>query len=393
MTRPMKGTAPRGATPALDQREIDTLKGDPKQHAENVMIVDLLRNDMGRLANPGTVEVDNLCKVETYETLHQMTSEISAQVDAEISIEQVFAALFPCGSITGAPKKRTCEIIAELETTPRGVYTGAIGYITPDNDMCFSVPIRTLEVAKGGNYVAGVGGGIVYDSQAKAEYAECHNKVKYLSNLDTEFHLIEAFKYSVRDGLVHYDQHCERLSKSAAALGLPLSLDTMNQAVMAETDGAAHDLKVRVELHQDGALVVSSAPLIDTFGTKAVCWADHIIDTQNHLLPHKTSIRSFYDNARIEALKAKPVYDVLFTNDKGHVTEASYHSVFIRIGDRYVTPPLSAGLLNGVGRRLFLEELGDKVSEENFDRNTLEKADEVLLVSSIRGVIPVTVMT
>ena len=393
MTRPMKGTAPRGATADLDRQEIASLKADPKQHAENIMIVDLLRNDMGRLAETGSVKVDNLCKVETYETLHQMTSEISARVDPEMSVERIFAALFPCGSITGAPKKRTCEIIAELESSPRGVYTGAIGYITPENDMCFSVPIRTLDVAKNGHYVAGVGSGIVYDSQASAEYAECHNKVEYLSNLDTDLHLIEAFKFSTTDGLLHYDDHRKRLADSAASLGLPLTLDVLDEAVTAEVSGLTQDVKVRVELHQDGSIVTSSTPLAEYHDQKTVCWADHIIDTRNNLLAHKTSIRGFYDDARVSAAKEKPIYDVLFSNDQGQVTEGSYHSVFIRVGERYLTPPLSAGLLNGVGRKLFLEQLGDRVSEVNFDRATLEQADEVLLVSSIRGVIPVTVVT
>ena len=357
------------------------------------MIVDLLRNDMGRLAETGSVRVDNLCKVETYETLHQMTSQISARVDPEMSVETIFAALFPCGSITGAPKKRTCEIIAELESSPRGVYTGAIGYITPENDMCFSVPIRTLDVAKNGYYVAGVGSGIVYDSEASAEYAECCNKTEYLSNLDTDLHLIEAFKFSVTDGLVNYDLHRERLANSAASLGLPVDLDALDEAVNAEVADLVQDAKIRVELHRDGDIRTSSAPLTNAPGPKTVCWADHIIDTRNNLLPHKTSVRGFYDDARVSAATDKPIYDVLFSNDQGHVTEASYHSLFIRIGDRYLTPPLSAGLLNGVGRKLFLKKLGDKVSEENFDRATLEQADEVLLVSSIRGVIPVTVTT
>ena len=393
MTRPMKGTAPRGATADLDRQEIQSLKSDPKQHAENIMIVDLLRNDMGRLAETGSVRVDNLCKVETYETLHQMTSQISARVDPEMSVETIFAALFPCGSITGAPKKRTCEIIAELESSPRGVYTGAIGYITPENDMCFSVPIRTLDVAKDGHYVAGVGSGIVYDSEASAEYAECRNKTEYLSNLDTDFHLIEAFKFSASDGLVNYLHHRERLAASAASLGLPLDLVTLDGAVNAEVADLVQDAKVRVELHQDGAIITSSAPLTNALGPKTVCWANHIIDTRNNLLPHKTSVRGFYDEARLLASADKPIYDVLFSNDQGHVTEASYHSVFIRKGDRYFTPPLSAGLLNGVGRKLYLEKLGDRVSEQNFDRATLEQADEVLLVSSIRGVIPVKVTT
>ncbi len=257
-TRPMKGTAPRGRTPREDARLKTWLAMDEKQRAENLMIVDLLRNDLGRVAKIGSVEVTDLFTVETYRSVHQMTSGIAAELRSDMGLKDMLRALFPCGSVTGAPKVRAMEIIRELEGGPRGVYTGAIGHIAPSGDAQFNVAIRTVVLA-GGQGEMGIGGGIVADSKADSEFEECLLKAQFLTKVDTPFELIETLRFERAQGFHLLERHLARLQSSAAHFGYPFS----REAVLAALDAEAARVEapvalVRLLLGEDGAITVTS---------------------------------------------------------------------------------------------------------------------------------------
>jgi para-aminobenzoate synthetase / 4-amino-4-deoxychorismate lyase len=384
-TRPMKGTAPRGRTPREDDARALALAASEKDRAENLMIVDMLRNDLGRVAVPGTVRVSDLFTVERYPTLLQMTSSVEARTNADLP--EILAALFPCASVTGAPKVRTMQLIAEAETAPRGVYTGAIGYVGPARRARFSVAIRTVVVDREtGEALYGVGSGIVADSTASGEYGECLLKARILS--ESPFRLLETILWTPGEGFFLGEAHLDRIMASAVYFGGDVSrahLATELAALGARLDQATRvrllvDLDGRVELQWGQVLNGESQFTIQDLTPVAVALADTPVDEASPWLYHKTTRREAYDAA---LAKHPDVDDVVLWNSRGEVTEACRANVVVDLGHGLVTPPIACGLLPGTFRAHLLE--AGEVREQVVTIADLEGAHRVFLVNSVRG--------
>lgn len=412
--RPMKGTMPRGRTPAEDQAIARALAADPKNRCENVMIVDLLRNDLGRLSSLGGVEMTSLFTVETYATLHQMTSAISGQVDRQAGLRELFSALFPCGSVTGAPKIRTMEIIAELEASPRGVYTGAIGYLAPSGDAVFNVPIRTIVLSgrhegkgdSGGPGVRwqgemGIGSGIVYDSNPEAEWQECLLKGKFLTEPRPEFSLIETILWQTAEGFWLLDRHLARLEASAGYFGYPFDRQEVEQRLGQAIVASDSALKLRLLLDNDGNITITVSPCsppaardfsdLSPTGKQAtllpITISPQAIDSRGPWRYHKTTHRARFNKERQRALD-QGFAEVIFTNERGEITEGSTSNIFLRQGGQMVTPEVGCGLLAGACRAdLLAKHRG--IVEKPLRSSDLAQADAIYLTNSIRGIIEV----
>jgi len=398
--RPMKGTMRRGRTTAEDQQHRRFLQTDSKNLSENVMIVDLLRNDLGRLARPATVQVSSLFDVETYETLHQMTSTICGELPAGLQLFDLFKALFPCGSVTGAPKIRTMEIIKELEHGSRGVYTGAIGYLAPGGDAVFNVPIRTivLDHDKG---EMGIGSGIVYDSDGENEWLECRLKADFLTKPFEDFQLIETILWQRENGYWLLAEHLARLKDSSTYFQFTCNLEQITTELdrLAQTLGADNkNQRVRLLLAKDGTVTLSSTPCaspqILTAGNSGqlpqVRFSAERTDSRDVFLYHKTTRRDFYNQQREKAVM-DGCYEALFLNERGEVTEGAISSVFIKKGEVFYTPPLQCGLLPGVFRSHFMADAPQRVVEKILFPEDLAGADAVYVANSVRGMVQVTV--
>jgi para-aminobenzoate synthetase/4-amino-4-deoxychorismate lyase len=346
-TRPMKGTATRRTDPAQDAAAVDSLRADPKQRAENLMIVDLLRNDLSRVARPGSVKVPAMFEVETYPTVHQMTSTVVAELEEGVGAVDLIEAIFPCGSITGAPKIRAMEIIAACEAGPRHAYTGSIGRIDPSGDAAFNVAIRTLTIKKGERRaIMGLGSGIVADSRAGAEWRECLAKGAFVEG-QRSFDLIETMRFDPRDGIADLDGHLARMKASATELGFTFNRHDARNELQAATFRLREPARVRLMLSRGGAMAVESRALPrDPEGPVAVAIRSLPVSSEDFRLRHKTSDRAFYDEAR----RAAGTFEVLFQDEAGFLTEGSFTSLFVRRGGRLITPPLERGLLPGVLR-------------------------------------------
>lgn len=393
VARPMKGTARAGGD---DAAQAAALAADPKNRAENLMIVDLLRNDLGRVAETGSVEVPALFEVQRFGDVLQMTSTVRGRVRQGAGLREVLDALFPCGSITGAPKLRTMQIIRELESTPRGIYTGAIGWIDPPaagqrlGDFCLSVPIRTLwlDAPRQGirHGEMGVGAGIVFDSQAQAEYAECQLKARFLTGLPNEFEIFETIRASYEDGPRHLDAHLDRIASSCAYFGFPLNPEAARKAVVdacLSLDSGLH--RVRLSVETDGQPRVQTAPLpANPAEPVRVLVADETTCSDDLFLRHKTSIRARYD-AAWRAAEAKGAFDALFFNERGELTEGGRSNVFVRIDGCWYTPPLSCGLLPGIMRAVMLAAPAWKAKERVITREMLARAEDIVVCNSLRG--------
>jgi len=347
-TRPMKGTAPRGA-------DVQAFREDPKQRAENLMIVDLLRNDLSRLAKPGSVKVPDLFAVETYPTILQMTSTVTAELEDGRGPIDLLEALYPCGSITGAPKIRAMEVIAGLEACPRGPYCGAIGRLAPDGEAAFNVAIRTLVLRAGGSGAAiarlGLGSGIVADSSAGDEWRECLAKGAFVAS-DRPFDLIETMRFDPHDGVADLDRHLARMKGSAEALDFPFDRHVVRNELQAATFRAGPSV-VRLVLSRSGAIAIEMRPLeTEADQPVEVAIAERPVPRDDFRLRHKTSDRAFYDEARAAA----GAYEVLFRDADGFLTEGSFTSLFVEKGNMLVTPPLARGLLPGVLRARLIAE-------------------------------------
>jgi para-aminobenzoate synthetase/4-amino-4-deoxychorismate lyase len=339
LTRPMKGTAPRAADPAV-------LADSAKDRAENLMIVDLLRSDLGRIAENGSVAVEHLFAIEDYPSVWQMVSDVTARAPG-VSFIDLLRALFPCGSITGAPKVRAMQIAAELEEEPRGLYTGALGWIAPNGDCRLNVAIRTLELAADGRGRLGIGSGIVADSLPFDEWHECLLKARFLRDLDPGLQLIETLR--CEDGVFpRLDGHLARLQRSAAWFGFPFDAAAVHDELAAvPADGL---YRVRLTLNKAGELAVEFFPLLDIFGTSLARWATTPIDAGDPLRRHKTTSRAMYDAALGELPADGSVFDVVFLNQRGEVAEGARSNVLVRRDGVLLTPPLSSGALPGVLR-------------------------------------------
>jgi para-aminobenzoate synthetase/4-amino-4-deoxychorismate lyase len=373
------------------------LAADPKNRAENLMIVDLLRNDLGRIARTGSVGVPALFEVRRYSSVLQMTSTVQAQLAEGVTLDAIFDALYPCGSITGAPKRRTMEIIHELEPAARGIYTGALGWMDPPphagapfGDFCLSVPIRTLVLQPEHNGVRrgelGVGAGIVYDSDPAAEYAECRLKAGFLTGLPNSFEIFETMHATREDGCRHLERHLARLQASSAYFGYPFTDELARAGAIAACAvlpaGVPH--RLRLALQPDGEIVVHTAPLAPLEEPVEVLLSDEPVDSNALFARHKTSIRGRYD-AAWKAAESVGAFDTLFFNEHGELAEGGRSSVFVRVGGRWYTPPLSSGVLPGVMRGLLLEDPAWQAIECPISRETLEHAQEIVVCNALRG--------
>lgn len=386
-TKPMKGTAPRGRWTAEDEAVAARLRGSVKDRAENAMIVDLLRNDLGRVARPGSVAWSDVFDLERYETVWQLTSTVTARLRAGAGLTDVFGALFPSGSVTGAPKVRTMEIIAELEDAPRGVYCGAVGYLAPPGSGLpaarFNVPIRTVTLdAETQTAEYGVGGGITWDSRAAGEYDETVAKARVLTERRPRFALFETIRHEPGEGFRHLDRHLRRLHGSAGYFGFAYDeapiVAALEQEAARFPDRVA---RIRVALDRRGGIEtggVAAARPPDV--TRMAVDLDEPVDPRDPMLFHKTTLRHRYDAARERHPDAD---DVLLTNTRGEVTETTIANVAARIDGRWWTPPLDAGLLGGIGREVALEE--GWLAERAIKVAELRAAEAVELVSDNRG--------
>ncbi len=382
-TQPMKGTARRGRTTTEDREIADRLAKDPKNRAENVMIVDLLRNDLGRICSFGSVRVEKLFDVERYPTLWQMTSTVTGELRPHVGFEEIFRALFPCGSITGAPKIRAMQLIAQIEDNPRGIYTGAIGFFSQKQSV-FNVAIRTL-LLEDGNASMGVGGGIIIDSEPAAEFRECQLKAEFLASSPEPLSLIETMLWN--DGYPLINLHLDRLADSADYFYFSYDRAEVRAALLAEASKFADERqrKVRLLLDCDGAVRIETEviPDLSSAGRVRVRIAAERTDPNDRFLFHKTTNRSLYDCAFAAATSAG-FADVLFFNARGELTEGAISNVFIEKGGRRYTPPLSCGVLPGVYRRYLLESMPE-IEEKILTLDDVKSADAVFICNALRG--------
>ena len=378
--KPMKGTAARGCTLAEDEARSAELRQSEKNRAENLMIVDMLRNDLGRIARVGSVTVPRLFEVERYPTLLQMTSTVTARTDA--SVAEILASLFPCASITGAPKVRSMEIIRELEPRPRGVYTGAIGFIGPERQARFSVAIRTVLIDRERRRATyGVGGGLVWDSDAGGEYEECLLKARVLTARRPSFQLLESLLWEPGNGYFLLEAHLARLADTAVYFNVPLDRSAIEVRLTELASTLSEASKIRLRVKPDGAFVVATEPLAQ--GTPPqptrVGLAKTPVDSGAIWLYHKTTRRELYDAARA----SRPDCDeVILWNERGELTEASMANVVLELGDGWVTPPVTSGLLAGTFRNWLLAT--GQIRERVLTRADLRAARRVALINSVR---------
>ncbi|ALE82497.1 hypothetical protein XF36_04515 [Pseudonocardia sp. HH130629-09] len=382
--RPMKGTAPRGRTGAEDAEAVDRLRSSPKERAENIMIVDLVRNDLARIAVPGTVAVADLLRPERFPTVHQLTSTVRAELPPGVGTADLFRALFPCGSVTGAPKRRTMEIIRELEGDARGVYCGAVGVVGPRDAPVrarFSVAIRSALVDRERGVVTyGTGGGITWDSAPAAEWSELLVKARLLDEAPRDFHLIETMRHDPGSGIHLRDDHLARIAASARYFGFRHDPGAVARELDRHLTGAG-PARVRLCCHRDGTATVDVGPLPPaTAGPVRLATDDEPVDTSTCWTRHKTSRREVYEVRRARHPEAD---DVILIDDAGAVVETGIATLAARIEGRWWTPPASVGCLPGIerGHRIRTGTL----RERPLAVADLDRADELAVLSSLRG--------
>ncbi|KVZ15412.1 chorismate-binding protein [Burkholderia ubonensis] len=416
--RPMKGTAPRSGDPQRDAQAAAFLANDPKNRAENVMIVDLLRNDLSRIARTGTVKVPALFSVEPYASVWQMTSTVEAGWRDGTTFTDVLRALFPCGSITGAPKHKTMQLIDAIESTPRGLYTGAIGWLDAPKedaagcgDFCLSVAIRTLTLGAAGLGTAGVGAagestaitggwrtgtmgvgaGIVLDSVAADEYAECELKAQFLTDADPGFELFETTCATRADGIRHLGRHLARLRRSAGAFGFRFDEAACRERIAADCASLEGDgpYRMKLSLAKDGAFEIVAASLkpLPAGPVGVLLASEHgfaPMRSDDALLLHKTTRRAEYDRAW-QAADALGCFDMLFFNERGELTEGGRSNVFVKRAGKWATPPLACGVLPGVMRAVLLDDPAFDVEERVLTLEDVLNADELMICNALRG--------
>ena len=406
VTRPMKGTLKRGRDMAEDERAMAFLAQDPKNRSENVMIVDLLRNDLARVLHEsggGEVKVESLFDVEVYESLLQMTSTISGEVDGghfgRISLSKLMQGLFPCGSVTGAPKIRTMEIISELEKDMRGVYTGGVGFFAPDGSAVFNVPIRTISF-EGERGEMGIGSGVTHDSDPVVEWEESLLKGNFVTSPAPSFELIETLLWTAQDGYWLLDHHLERLGQSARYFYFQFDRDAIKQALLHHADTLDTAMRVRLTLAKDGRVTIKSVkctpaenrslpgevPQASSQELPEVRLSTVIQQSNDIYLYHKTTHRSVYDEEYRKALE-NGLFDYLFINEKGELTEGCISNLIVYRDCRYLTPSRYCGLLDGVMRRQLLD--ANEIVEATLTLDDVRKADALFCCNSVRGLVRV----
>ena len=403
LAKPMKGTL-EADVDHHDTARATALAASTKNRAENLMIVDLLRNDLGRIAQTGTVKVPALFEVERFGHVWQMTSTIEAECRTDVTLADIFSAIYPCGSITGAPKRRTMQILRELETEARGLYTGAIGWFDPPKadrvlgDFMLSVPIRTLTLdAPAGNDVRQgvmrVGAGIVYDSDADSEYAESLLKARFLTGVSSQFSLIETLQAHRTFGARNLNLHLQRLSASARHFGFLCDPEQIASQVNAVCAGLASDglYRMRLLLNADGTVDIRTALMSNASPSPVrLLLAKQPMQSQDIFLRHKTTLRRRYDLAWQTAEK-NGAFDTLFVNEKSQVTEGGRSNLFVCLDGHWLTPPLSEGVLPGIMRGLLLDDPTMNAREAVLTLEDLCVAERIMVCSSLRGSLPATV--
>ncbi len=391
-SRPMKGTRARGRTLEEDDGLARDLAEAPKDRAENLMIVDMVRSDLGRVCRVGSVRVPALFTVEKYRTVWQMTTTVTGEVEPRATLRDIFAATFPGASITGAPKHRTMEIIRELEPDQRGIYCGAVGLFMPadggrSGDFTCSLPIRTL-VHRSGRFELGIGAGIVWDSDPQAEYEETLLKAEFALRLSPDLRLFETILLDEAGEWRFEHEHLERLANSARYWDFPCDLHAVRRALHDLARSAqSPPLVVRLELSQDGeiSLHAREAPA-PVAGPVKVLVSERRTDPADRFLFHKTTRRALYDQQRAAAVQAG-CFEVIFVNTRGRLTEGAITSLFVRRGEEWLTPPVGDGLLPGIWRAHFMAEV--RAVERSLTLDDLFAADEVVIGNSVLGAVRV----
>lgn len=388
--KPMKGTSRRGRTPLEDREQAQALHESEKNRAENVMIVDMIRNDLGRIARVGSVQVPHLFTTEKYPTLWQMTSTVTAQTDA--SVAKVFSALFPCASITGAPKVSTMHIISGLETTPRNIYTGSIGYIAPNRKATFNVAIRTALIDRETQTAEyGVGGGIVWDSTSPDEYAEALLKARVLTETPAEFSLLETLLWTPETGFFLRERHITRLLASADYFDFPVSRSAVEETLARLEGTHSSPQRIRLLADRQGGITIEYKPLQAMDKTLNVALAKQPVNSGDVFLFHKTTQRQVYENAlqsvKTDTSTEQHIDDVLLFNERGELTEFTIGNLVIEMDERFYTPPISSGLLAGTFRAHLLES--GVIHEKVLSVTELAQAQSIHLINSVRQWLPV----
>ena len=381
IARPMKGTIKRGETGKEDLKSKTDLKKSKKVRAENLMIVDLLRNDLGRISK--LVRTPKLFNIEKHPTLYQMTSTIEGKLKKNLRLKEVFSSLFPCGSVTGAPKIKTMQIIKKLEKEPRGIYTGAIGYISPKGKSCFNVAIRTVQIKKNKGEL-GIGGGIVYDSKAKAEYEEALLKAKFFRDGLEQIGLIESILWGKNKGYYLLNLHLKRVEKSAKHFSYPYKGKEIKKKLKEAVLNENRNLKVRLVLDAEGKITIKKEPIKKIKTPVKIRISDKRMNPKDKFLYHKTTRRVLYDQERKNGL-AKGYFETIFLNERGQLTEGTITNIFVLKSKRLYTPPLKSGLLPGVLREHLIRE--GKAKEKVLHLKDFKSADKVYVGNSVRGLL------
>lgn len=380
--KPMKGTAPRGSDPDADRSEAEALASDDKQRAENLMIVDLMRNDLARVSETGSVEVPELFAVESFPTLHQMVSRIIARVRHGIDAIDVLQTIFPCGSVTGAPKLAAIEALRSLEPEPRGAYTGSMGWIEPGGDAAFNVLIRTLEWRQGATHARlGLGSGLVVDSIARDEWAECLLKGEYVRTQSQDFDLIETMRFDPEEGIRELDRHLDRLRASTDALDFRFDRHAARNELQAATFGRKDRAMVRLLLSRTGSMAIEVKRFDEPAETPVrVALAPLPVAPSDFRLRHKTTDRRFYDRAR----QQNAAFETIFVDPDGRLTEGSRTTIFVERNGKLLTPALERGLIPGILRG----KLIDEGRAEEADLTPADLAEGFIIGNIVRGLIP-----
>lgn len=385
-TRPMKGTRRRGRTFVEDEELARDLVTAEKDRAENVMILDMMRNDLGKIARVGSVAVPAMFTAEKYRSLWQMTSTAVGRIPPELTLREILAATFPGASITGAPKRRTMEIIRDLEPEPRGIYTGALGLFQPSGDFTCNLPIRTL-VHRESFFDLGIGAGIVWDSDPQSEYEETLLKSHFAFAILPDLRLWETLLLTESGKYAYAAEHLTRLACSADYWDFPGDREQIERALDEFAAQAGGPLVIRLELDQDGKLHFSSR-LVPAAPERPVrvLLSPRRVDSGDRFLFHKTNQRELYDQERTRA-QEEGYFEVLFCNEQGHLTEGAITNLFVQVGSEWITPPLADGLLPGIWRDSFKREVA--ATERSLTIADLASAEEVVIGNSVRGAIPV----
>ncbi|MCF7875050.1 MAG: aminodeoxychorismate synthase component I [Candidatus Omnitrophica bacterium] len=381
ITRPMKGTIARGATSSKDKDKKRQLARSKKIKAENVMITDLLRNDLGKISTK--ITVPELFNVEKYRTLYQMTSTVEARLCKNKKLKDIFSSLFPCGSVTGAPKIETMKIIKKLEKEPRGIYTGAIGYINPKKQFCFNVAIRTAHIKESKGQL-GVGGGILYDSQKEAEYREALLKSNFFTKINFSLKLIETMLWSKNKGFWLLDLHLARLKNSSDYFSFPFCQDEIKAGLEKKVKGKKKDIKISIFVDSKGKIDFFATKLKKTRQPVKIKINSQTIDSNDIFFYHKTTNRNFYNRERKKAQK-EGFFETIFLNKFKEVTEGTITNIFLEKKKKLFTPPVSCGLLGGVLRKHLIKE--KKAFEKKIYLKDLKEADKIYIGNSVRGLL------